>query len=140
MLLSSELPLSLWAEAINTAVYLRNRMTNSRNSDVTPYEILHGRKPDLSHLMRFGEQVYIYDNSNRPSKFSSKTIEAYMVGYCSRVNTYRCCMKDSLDIVETSDVVPAKHRQLSSQMHQSRRSWNTFLIESDTESADRMIR
>jgi len=61
ILQASELPLALWGEAINTAVYLRNRTTNSHTKDKTPYELFYGRKPDLAHLMRFGEEVHVLD-------------------------------------------------------------------------------
>lgn len=45
----------LWAEAVNTANYLRNRMYNSVccNSSKTPFEVITGRKPDLTHLRVF---------------------------------------------------------------------------------------
>lgn len=129
MLQSSKLPLNLWAEAVNNAVYLRNRMTSSRNPEVTPFEILHGHPPDMSHLIRFGEELHIYDHSSKASKFSPKSIEAYMVGYGPRVNTYRCWMRGSTDISVTSDVVPAKHNHKSIQERDLNRPFATFLIE-----------
>lgn len=129
MLQSSKLPLNLWAEAVNNAVYLKNRMTSTRNPEVTPFEILHGNSPDMSHLIRFGEELYIYDHDSRASKFSAKSIEAYMVGYGPRVNTYRCWIKGSNDITITSDAVPAKHNQKSTEERDLNRPFATFLIE-----------
>ncbi len=39
MLSHSKLPNKLWAEAVATAVYIRNRVTNSANEDhLTPFE------------------------------------------------------------------------------------------------------
>jgi hypothetical protein len=59
MLHSSGLPLSLWGEAVVTACYLRNRMsTRALKGGITPYEALHGRRPEVDHLRTFGSVVY----------------------------------------------------------------------------------
>jgi len=39
------LPLALWSEAINTAVYSKNRVPHKAVKESTPYEALHGNKP-----------------------------------------------------------------------------------------------
>ena len=44
---------SFWAEAINTAAYIRNRIVTSA-SGMTPHERWYGRAPDVSHLKVFG--------------------------------------------------------------------------------------
>lgn len=127
MLQASELSLSLWAEAVNTAVYLRNRMTNSVNKEKTPFELFLGHKPDLSHIVPFGQEVHVIDHSTRASKFSPKTIEAYVVGYGERVNTYRCLISGTKDILITSDVVPASHKQRTRETRTDSRPLVTFL-------------
>jgi len=45
----------LWADAIKTAVYIKNRVT-SRALPVgkTPHELWTGKKPDVSHMRVFG--------------------------------------------------------------------------------------
>lgn len=111
MLQSSKLPLGLWAEAVNSAVYLRNRMTNSVNRDKTPFELFFGHKPSLSHVMPFGQEVYVLDHANKESKFSAKTKEAHMIGYGDRINTYKCIIAGTKDVLITSDVVPATHSE-----------------------------
>jgi len=58
MMLDSQLPQSLWAEAINTANYLHARSPTSANKGVTPYKKLYGSKPTISHLRRFGCKAY----------------------------------------------------------------------------------
>lgn len=47
ILKASGLGLSLWGEAVFTAVYLRNRLTNSRNPEKTPFELFFGKRPVL---------------------------------------------------------------------------------------------
>lgn len=52
------LPESLWAEAVNTAVYLMNR-SGSGESGSTPYERWVGKKPSLEHIRIFGSEAYV---------------------------------------------------------------------------------
>lgn len=127
---ASKLPLSVWAEAVNSAVYLRNRVPNKRTGEKTPYELFHGRKPDLSNLMKFGQEVFVLDHSKGISKFSAKTKEAYVVGYGERFNTYRCLIPDSTELVITADVVAARHSPKQRERLESNRPWITFMIES----------
>ena len=60
MLHHAKLPLFLWAEAVNTIVYLRNRSPTSRFKGETPYERWHGVKPKVDHLRIFGSCVYVH--------------------------------------------------------------------------------
>mgnify|MGYP000992362219 CR=1 FL=1 len=109
MLASSRLPLSLWGEAVLTAVYLRNRMPNRVTGSKSPFEIYHGRPAVYSHLIEFGKEVQVLDNSKAASKFSTKTIEGFMVGYADRINTYRIFNHQKNSIMITSDIVEAPH-------------------------------
>ena len=47
------IPLKLWAEAVNHSVYTLNR-TVSEKKNATPFELWHGKKPDISNLRIFG--------------------------------------------------------------------------------------
>lgn len=67
MLHARGLPLSLWAEAINIAVYVLNRSASSKKT-ATPYELSVGRKPNLEHLRIFGSQVF----AQVPKQFTQK--------------------------------------------------------------------
>lgn len=126
MLQSSNLDLALWAESVSTAVYVRNRTINSRSNGKTPFELFYGRKPDLSHLVPFGQQVHIKNHGNLESKFSAKTIEAFFVGYGDRVNTYRCFVPTEKDVRITSDMIIANHK--TKQISQSNDSMSTVIV------------
>lgn len=126
---ASKLTLSVWAEAVNAAVYIRNRVPNKRTGEKTPYELFHGRKPDVSNLMKFGQEVHVLDSSRGISKFSAKTKEAYIVGFGERFNTYRCLMADSTEVLITADVVAAKHSVARKEQLERNRPWITFMIE-----------
>nr|GEZ87641.1 hypothetical protein [Tanacetum cinerariifolium] len=54
MLIFSRAPLFLWAEAIATACFTQNRSIIHRRFNKTPYELINGRKPDISFLHVFG--------------------------------------------------------------------------------------
>ncbi|GKA94122.1 ribonuclease H-like domain-containing protein, partial [Tanacetum coccineum] len=48
MLADSKLPTTFWAEAVNTACYVQNRVLVVKPHNKTPYELFHGRTPTLS--------------------------------------------------------------------------------------------
>ena len=52
MLYHANLPQNLWAEAVSTAAYLRNRCPTSSFKGATPYERWFGVKPDVNNLQR----------------------------------------------------------------------------------------
>ncbi|KAI0997685.1 hypothetical protein K3495_g10503 [Podosphaera aphanis] len=55
----------LWAEAVKTFVYTKNRQSHSTIKGKTPYEAFHGEKPFTDHLQPFGREFfYIYLNPN----------------------------------------------------------------------------
>ena len=47
LLMQANLPDYMWAEAINTANYLRNRCPTSSLGGKTPYEFWHDKKPEV---------------------------------------------------------------------------------------------
>lgn len=60
MLHERKLPLYLWAEAVCTAVYLKNRTSSETIGGVTPYEKWYGSKPSVAHLRVFGSECYMH--------------------------------------------------------------------------------
>ncbi|GJU88379.1 putative ribonuclease H-like domain-containing protein [Tanacetum coccineum] len=51
MLIFLRLPEFLWAEAISTACFTQNRSIIHTRYNKTPYELLHGRKPNVEYFM-----------------------------------------------------------------------------------------
>jgi len=135
MLQASGLPLSLWAESVLTAVYLRNRIVNRQSGNRTPYEIFHGKPPSYSHLIEFGRELHVLDSSKGVSKFSSKTREVFMTGYTDRINTYRCYDPKTNDIIISSDLVIAPHETRRSETEKIP-TFVTFTIERDVRSQE----
>ncbi|GJT85523.1 putative ribonuclease H-like domain-containing protein [Tanacetum coccineum] len=71
MLADSKLPTTFWAEAVNTACYVQNRVLVIKPHNKTPYELFLGRKPALSFMRPFGCPVTILNTldhlGNRPN-------------------------------------------------------------------------
>lgn len=78
LLLESELPKRLWAYAIMTAAYIKNRCFNTRLGK-TPNKTLIGKRPDLSNKHILGSTCYAYvQNAN---KLEARSKEGLFVGY-----------------------------------------------------------
>ena len=70
MLADANLPKHLWAEAVTTANYLRNR-SPATGHNATPYELLHGIKPGRSNLRTFGARAYAHVPSSLRTKLDT---------------------------------------------------------------------
>ena len=60
MINDAGLPKELWAEAVNTANYIRCRSPTAKKLR-TPWELFYGQKPDVSHMRTFGATAYSHD-------------------------------------------------------------------------------
>ncbi|GKA49403.1 putative ribonuclease H-like domain-containing protein [Tanacetum coccineum] len=86
MLADSKLPTTFWAEAVNTACYVQNRVLVIKPHNKTPYELFLGRKPTLSFMRPFGCPVtilntldhlgYGYSRKRSKKKAKDKQIQA----------------------------------------------------------------
>jgi hypothetical protein len=94
-----------WAEAVNTACYAINRLYLPRILKKTSYELLTGKKPNVSYFRVFGSKYFILVKRGRKSKFAPKAVEGFLLGYDSNTRAYRVFNKSS-GLVEVSyDVV-----------------------------------
>ncbi|GKA79422.1 ribonuclease H-like domain-containing protein [Tanacetum coccineum] len=59
MLADSLLPTVFWAEAVNTACYVLNRVLVTKPHNKTPYELIIGRPPSISFMRPFGCPITI---------------------------------------------------------------------------------
>nr|GFA53077.1 integrase, catalytic region, zinc finger, CCHC-type, peptidase aspartic, catalytic [Tanacetum cinerariifolium] len=63
MLIYAQAPLFLWAEAVATACFTQNRSIIRLRHGKTPYELMHGKQPDLSFFYVFGALCYPRNDS-----------------------------------------------------------------------------
>ena len=78
-----------WAEAVSTAVYLKNRSPTKALPKMTPEEAWSGSKPSVEHLRPFGCKAYTHIPIQKRSKLDSKTVECILVGYDGESKAYR---------------------------------------------------
>jgi hypothetical protein len=98
-------PDRFWAEAINTACYSINRLYLHRILKKISYELLTGKKPNVSYFRVFGSKCFILIKRGRKSKFTPKAVEGFLLGYDSNTRAYRVFNK-STGLVEVScDIV-----------------------------------
>jgi hypothetical protein len=90
-----------WAEAINTACYAISRLYLHRILKKTSYELLTGKKPNVSYFRVFGSKCFIFVKRGRKSKFAPKAVEGFLLGYDSNTRAYRVFNK-STGLVEVS--------------------------------------
>jgi hypothetical protein len=83
------IPERFWAEAVNTACYASNRLFPHRLLEKTPYELLNGKKPDISFFRVFGCKCYIYKKRHHLGKFQRHCDIGFLLGYSSKSKAYR---------------------------------------------------
>jgi transposase InsO family protein len=106
MLHAKSLPLRLWAEAVNTAVYLMNRSgSSSTPEEKTPYELWIGQKPNLKHLRVFGSTAFVHIPKQMTTKLEPRSKKMLFVGYDGESSNYRVFEPVSKKVSVSRDVV-----------------------------------
>ncbi|GJR02472.1 putative ribonuclease H-like domain-containing protein [Tanacetum coccineum] len=84
---NSLLPIPFWAEAVNTACYVQNRVLVTKPHNKTPYELLIGRTPIISFMRPFGCPVTILNTIDHLDKFDGKDDEGFLVEWLFDIDT-----------------------------------------------------
>jgi len=75
------LPKRFWAEAVNTAVYITNRMPTAVLGGSTPHRALFGKDDSLDHLKPFGCLSFVQYYPHERKKMDPKAWRGYFMGY-----------------------------------------------------------
>nr|GEY23645.1 hypothetical protein [Tanacetum cinerariifolium] len=118
MLADAKLLVTFWAEAVNTACYIQNKVLVNKSQNKTPYELFNGKTPAIGFLKPFGCHVMILNTLDNLRKFKAKGDEGYFIGYkgCnkSRVETSiptvsspvpTACFEDSQEPTTTTKII-----------------------------------
>nr|GFA22416.1 retrovirus-related Pol polyprotein from transposon TNT 1-94 [Tanacetum cinerariifolium] len=89
MLIFSHALLFLWAKAISIACYTQNRSIIHRRFNKTPYELIQGRKSDISYLHVFGALCYPKNDLKDIGKLGAKGDIGFFIGYSANSVAYR---------------------------------------------------
>ena len=105
MIVHAGLPKFFWAEAVNTAVNLTNRIpTQALDGDITPFEKWYSRKPDLANLKVFGCVAYAHVPKQFRTKLDNKAVKIRFVGYSKGTKGYRLIDESTRRVVTRRDV------------------------------------
>jgi hypothetical protein len=104
MMHDKKLPLSLWAEAASTAVYIQNRCPHKALEEKTPEEVFTGCKPSIDHLRIFGSPVYIHIPKEKRTKLKPSGKKGTFVGYSETSKAYRIYIPGQKFIEVSRDV------------------------------------
>ncbi|KAG8501627.1 hypothetical protein CXB51_004055 [Gossypium anomalum] len=89
LLFEKNMPKTLWAEAVNTVVYIQNRLPTKALDHKTPFEVWFGFKPSLAHLKVFGCICYAQVPAIKRGKLDNKAQVGILVGYITVKKGYR---------------------------------------------------
>lgn len=101
----SELPLSLWAEATNTAAFVINRTGPSKQPGQTPYELWYGKQANVDNFKIFGTECFVHVPYEKRKKLDRKAVKGYLVGYIENCKGYRVYAPSLRDVVLSRDVL-----------------------------------
>ncbi|GKF09706.1 retrovirus-related pol polyprotein from transposon TNT 1-94, partial [Tanacetum coccineum] len=111
-LADSKLPTTFWAEAVNTACYVQNRVLVFKPHNKTPYELFHGRTPTLSFIRPFGCPVTILNTIDHLGKFDGKTDEGFFVGYSLNSKAFRVFNSRTRIVEENLHIRPMNYEPI----------------------------
>nr|GEX00605.1 ribonuclease H-like domain-containing protein [Tanacetum cinerariifolium] len=80
MLADSKLPTMFWTEAVSIACYVLNRVSITFPHNKTPYELLSGKVPNISHVKPFGCHVTILNTSDHLVNLKEKLLKVFLLG------------------------------------------------------------
>lgn len=109
------LPKHLWAEAVNTVVYVLNRTGPTSIEGKTPLELWTGKQPNVEHLKVFGTECYMHVPKQRRLKWDQKSWKGILVGYQGDKDGYRIYFPEH-NVVKLSRDVIFKDEQLCSNL------------------------
>nr|GFB90032.1 hypothetical protein [Tanacetum cinerariifolium] len=104
MLADAKLPITFWAEVVNTACYVQNRVLVNKSHNKTPYELFNSRTLAIGFLKPFGCHVMILNTLDNLGKFEAKGDEGYFIRYSMSSKAFRVFNKRTRRVEENLQV------------------------------------
>nr|GFB00569.1 hypothetical protein [Tanacetum cinerariifolium] len=120
MLIFSRAPLFLWAEAIATACFTQNHSIIHHRFNKTPYELINGKKSDISFLYVFGALCYPKNDREDIGKLGAKGDIGFFIGYSADSDAYRVYNRQTKKIMETMNVSFDELSAMAFEQHSSK--------------------
>jgi hypothetical protein len=102
LLFQNNVPKTYWSDAVLTATYLINRLPTARLKNMSPLEILKGRKIDLDHIRVFGCTCFVH--IKRHDKLDKNSVKTIFLGYSSEKKGYKCYDPKKFKVYFSRDV------------------------------------
>jgi hypothetical protein len=96
-------PRRYWAEAVNTACHVSNRILLRTFKKKTCSELMHGRAPKVSHFRVFGCKCFIL-KKGKLDEFGARSSDGIFFGYANHSGAYRVLNLETNKIMETCEV------------------------------------
>ncbi|WVZ58074.1 hypothetical protein U9M48_008383 [Paspalum notatum var. saurae] len=97
-------PRRFWAEVVNMACYIANRIFLRAFLGKTSYELRFGRQPSVKHLRAFGCRCFVLKKAGHLDKFESRCLDVIFLGYASNSRAFRVWILEAKQVVETCEV------------------------------------
>ena len=104
LLFEKDLPKKFWAEAVNTAVFLLNRLPTRALQHKTSYEAWHDYKPSLQNLKVFGCLCFTHIPQVKRDKLDRKAEAGIFVGYSNVTKGYRVYQPATEKVIISRDI------------------------------------
>lgn len=105
LLFQANLPVKFWGEAILTAAHLINRTPTALHKGRSPYELLHGVKPDYKLLRVFSSACYAHRRSRNKDKFGQRSRLCVFLGYPFGKKAWKVYDIDREEFIISRDVI-----------------------------------
>nr|GEX55916.1 ribonuclease H-like domain, reverse transcriptase, RNA-dependent DNA polymerase [Tanacetum cinerariifolium] len=89
MMKATNMPQNFWAEAIRHAIHILNSVPTKALEDITPYEAIKRRKPNLENLRVFGCIAYAKVPSQHLTKLDNRSTRMVYLGNEQGSKAYR---------------------------------------------------
>jgi hypothetical protein len=119
---------AFWAEATNTAVYLKNRSPTRCPDNVTPFKALYGSKPVINNLKVFGCKAFAHIPKENRRKLDAKATKCIFIRYCSKFKAYKLFDPATHKVFASRDVL-FHEQEAGNHDENSHEEWNRLLDE-----------
>ncbi|GJZ22768.1 zinc finger, CCHC-type containing protein [Tanacetum coccineum] len=104
MMKATNMPQDFWAEAVRHAIYILNSVPTKALEDITPYEAIKNRKPNLENLKVFGCIAYAKVPSQHLTKLDDRSTKMVYLGNEQGSKAYRLFDPTTRKICVSRDV------------------------------------
>jgi len=106
MLITANLRLDFWGQAVLCANYLLNRTPiKGLKLTMTPYEALFKTKPYLEHLRIWGCKAYAHISDKKRKKLDSHSRECLLMGYYDTENVFKLFDIEAKAMIKCCDAI-----------------------------------